>query len=156
MRYSPINEDQWSALYSCAPGAAKIRDRCTRLVEEIAAVFSTRDLESVGLRIKASEPGPDDVFAQIDSPIGQGRLRLTWGVDDNGLVGILQVEKKLRTPEDKHIWLPTWGVTVPGSGYPYVGSGEGKLQVKRSFGQARDPLFDCGMSMLYAISVKPE
>lgn len=159
MQYQQIPEEFWGSLRGCVESSTIIRERCTRLLTDLKKIFDDAEMRAfVGLGFEEPEGAPSDVLALLESPLGSGRVRLDWGLESNELVGIAHVEKKVLTPEDGYVWVPVWGIVIPQSGNPFTGPEGHRFQVRydRILGDGfRNSLFECGMSMLCAISVKP-
>jgi hypothetical protein len=152
MEFGAFPEKQWSALRDIDGVAHSIRKRCERIIALLAEAASIRSILGDGA-VKIT-PAGDNQLAGVRTPVGNGRVVLSWEVVDGNLLGIMSFERERHDNYDRQYWEPVWGLRVPQYDNPYYGAKDApvSIPVDQPYGQSRsNAAFTALMSMLFGL-----
>lgn len=149
--FKDISPELGERLRNAIQDCDEVRQRAVTLVDVLKTVFD-RSLDSIGIRITPVADDPLDVL--IETPMGNGRLRLEWRTNADTILGRLLLQRRTVDQYDVPIWESVWAITVP----PYgdITAGDRNGQVIRLNDPKSLSTTKAGLAMLYAIANGPQ
>lgn len=151
MLLTRIPRTKLDKLYDAVEDAEKVKGRISAIVKQLGIEFESQS--RTGLLFTSNSDWP--VCAQIESPLGRGRLRVEWTVLENGIAGLVVVDREVVTPFNQLEYQPVWAFTVPEYGDAYIGIGQERENLRihaLASGQVTGMTYELGMSILYKIA----
>jgi hypothetical protein len=148
--------NQWQAFNEINHATSQIKSKCARIATLLKGVVSDETL--LGEEAFEIMPAEGDRIADIKTPLGNGRIVLSWHVRDADLLGIMTVEREQFDKYGKQFWEPVWGLKVPINGNPYSGSQDAPVAIPLDSMSNRtraNALFEAIMAILYGIANGP-
>lgn len=157
MQAKSISEIQWGPMRHIY-GHAGIKERARRLIADIATEISDPEVKRYCLA-ELIMAGDDGCLGTIATPVGNGRLLMRWGVDNDDLIGLIVLQRSDVNEMDQLVWQAVWALSVPEHGPIYTGGGDSRVAVlpDHVFGNDySNAMFSIAMCMIYAIVSGPQ
>lgn len=131
----------------------RVRARSVRLVTALATKFGGEPVGGIGdLRVVAVDD--ERLLANVHTPAGLARMRLTYRSNDQDMWGEVNVERQMFDARDRAYWEPVFEIHVPQQGEWRVGSEMDQPLMNHN--NPSQALFMLGASMLFAIVNGPQ
>lgn len=157
MEYGVFPQEKWDAFRDVEGVAHSIRLRVEKVVELLSAASASVTILGRGA-VRVLPSGGDSV-ANIQTPVGSGRIVLAWELNDKELEGVMVVERKRCDSHGNDIWESVWRIRVPRLKCPYYGQNDNRREIDCSVQydntMPNHPVFAALMSILYGITNGP-
>lgn len=157
MEFESVADDRLEVLYYAENDANEVKKKAGKLADGLAKYFNDGQTDS-GITVEkvAAVDEASNIIATIKTPVGTGRLKLSWKVFKDGMGGNLILERRQTDALDRTFWEPVWGLAIPHQGDPYfkIGIHVKTATLTASFGgQAHtSAMRQVGLQMLYAMA----
>jgi hypothetical protein len=153
MHIQIVPEDEHEQFRNLSQTAKSIASRAKMFLETLAKADPQESLlGAAGIVVSALEVvGEQGQIAAVETPIGKGRVTLSYGMDDGKLVGCLVFSRMRFDHHDVATWEPSFTIFVPSKDNVYGKTGKGNFVVslQKRFDQPfSDSLYDVMLAII--------
>jgi hypothetical protein len=121
MNITLLDQRKSAVFMKLRSNAARIRRRCTMLLDELSNYdVSDSFIEEDAFTLKVHEQKEGQhVLAEYNSQVGRGRFVMSWGRDEESILGIVTFQAASIDERDQTEWTSKFDLMVPAQGAPY-------------------------------------